>query len=212
MKKDFKKPITILLLGIALALGGCKWRFDTAFCNHDYQTVTIAPTCQNRGYTAEMCTLCGYEQGACDFVPKWEKHLGLGACDGCKKDFGVLFAEDVAKDGQDQGDAYVYNQGVVEGEYFVLTRKKSHEKVQLYYVCGEVEITFLIGLLSDGYSCVYKIGEMELTERIDPREISALGVENTMLENMALKAARAVEQYYLYGKQYSMKNLGFTSL
>lgn len=212
MKKAIQKLITILLLGIALVLGGCKWRFDTAFCNHDYQTVTIASTCYKQGYTAEICVLCGYEQAARDIVPKWEKHAGLGVCDGCKKDFGVLFAEDVAKDGQDQGDAYVYNQGIVEGEYFVLTREKSHEKVRLYYVCGEEEITFLIGLLSDGYSCVYKMGEVESTERIVPQEISAVEGENTPLENMALKAARAVEQYYLYGKRYSMKNLGFTAL
>lgn len=62
-----KRKIIFLLLNLALILCLCSCTFDLNFnvddlfstCEHEYTQEIISPTCENRGYTINTCSLCG---------------------------------------------------------------------------------------------------------------------------------------------------------
>lgn len=213
MKRTIKTQFLALLLAITACLGGCTLQLDKAFCNHENKTVVIPATCAQQGFTAEECTKCGYIQNERDFVPKWSAHEGIGACRGCNVLFAIMLAEDLKTDGQEQADGYVWQQGIMDGEHLTLRREKANEKVHLTYVKDGETIVIHLSAADAKYDCEYtSTGGAPIKETLDAQAISAVLTENTFIENLALRAAQALERTYFSGKKYSMKNFGFTSI
>ncbi len=127
--------------------------------------------------------------------------------------FASMLAEDLKTDGQEQADAYVWQQGIVSGEYLILRREKANEKVYLTYVKDGESIVIHLSTADAKYVCEYtSTGGSPIEETLDAQAISAVSSDNTFVENFALRAAQAVERTYFLGKKYSIKNFGFTSI
>lgn len=56
-----KKIMLLVLIILCCFLTGCDL-FEKIICVHEYETEIVEPTCEQEGYTLNVCTLCGFKK------------------------------------------------------------------------------------------------------------------------------------------------------
>lgn len=112
---------------------------NQAACRHEYEWKTVAPTCQNEGFTAQICKKCDHvsETSKKDKKPV-TGHTGVGKCPTCNLDYFAEFTAYLSKIITNyDGSAKCHT----DGQKFTVGETEYYSELRYYTETSVVETT-----------------------------------------------------------------------